>query len=252
MRQQQAFRVFVTVLLLAWMAGCTGQWGAQCTDAECIEGGLTEFDDSGGAFYPSLDVEGWPCTDTEGFCQGTLLGFDVYLTLTILSGEEGLAEAVISQLRADLTVVSYLLEPEVLQVLREVPFWIDAEENPESAGFYNSVGRWIGVPSAELYLQHVETSPAFVLHELAHAWHKLALGFDDEEVLAAYQNAMDLDLYAASSPGVPHYATTNALEYFAVLTEAWFWLDYDFPSNRAELLSHDPLGAEVVERAWRW
>jgi hypothetical protein len=252
MRHQQTLRVFGTVLVLVLMAGCTRQWSAQCTDAECIEGGLSEFDDSAGAFYPSLDVEGWPCTDTDGFCRGTLLGFEVYLSLTILPGEEDLAEAVISQLYDDLTVVTDLLEPEVLEVLREVPIWIDAEENPESAGFYNNVGRWIGVPSAELYLRHVETSPAFVLHELAHAWHDLALGFDDEDILAAYQNAMDLDLYAASPLGSPHYATTNELEYFAVLTEAWFWLDYDFPSNRAELLSHDPLGAEVVERAWRW
>jgi len=234
------------------MAGCTTQWSAQCTDDECVEGRLTEPDYFGGDFYPPLAVGGWSCTVTDGFCRGSLVGFDVHLSLSTALVEEDLPGEVIWQLHDDLTVVTYLLEPEVLEVLREVPIWIDAEENPESAGFYNSVGGWIGVPSAERYLQHVETSPAFVLHELAHAWHDLALGFDDEEILAAYQNAMDLDLYAASPLGVPHYATTNAVEYFAVLTEAWFWLDYDFPSNRAELLSHDPLGAEVVERAWRW
>ena len=251
MRQQQALRIFGTVLVLVLMAGCTTQWSAQCTDDECIEGSLTEFDDFGGVFYPSLDVEGWPCTLTEGFCRGTLVGFDVHLELLTPLDEEDLSEAVISQLRDDLMVVTYLLESEVLEVLREVPIWIWAEEEYESMGFYSLEG-WIGIPNAERYLQHIEAAPAFVLHELAHAWHDLGLGFDEEDVLAAYQNAMDLDLYAASPLGSPHYATTNELEYFAVLTEAWFWLNSDFPSNRAELLSHDPFGAEVVERAWRW
>ncbi len=251
MRRLQAVRAFGTFLVLVLMAGCTTQWSAQCTDDECIEVSLTELDDFGGDFYPSLDVEGWPCTVTEGFCRGTLVGFDVHLSLMTPFGEEDLSEAVISQLRDDLTVVTYLLESDVLEVLREVPIWIDPEEEHEYIAFYHPAG-WIGIPSAGRYLHHVEGAPAIVLHELAHAWHDLGLGFDDEDILAAYQNAMDLDLYAASPLGSPHYATTNEREYFAVLTEAWFWLDNDFPSNRVELLSHDPVGAEVVERAWRW
>ena len=250
MRRLQAVRAFGTFLVLVLMAGCTTQWSAHCTDDECSDESLAEPDYFGGDSNPSLDVEGWPCTVTDGFCRGSLVGFDVRLSLSTALVEEDLPGEVIWQLHDDLTVVTYLLEHEALEVLRGVPIWIDAEEDHEYIGFY--VAGRIEFPSAERYLRVVESAPAIVLHELAHAWHDLALGFDDEDVLAAYQNAMDLDLYAASPLGVPHYATTNELEYFAVLTESWFWLNHDFPSNRAELLSHDLFGAEVVERAWRW
>jgi len=248
--RQEVLRLVAASLVLLLSAGCTTHWSAQCADGECSEGTLSDFDQGGGDFYPSLDVEGWPCTVTDGFCWGSLVGFDVGLSLLTAFGDDDLPEEVISQLRADLTVVAYLLEPEVVEVLREVPIWIDAEEEHEYVGFYTASR--IEFPCGERYLQHVEGAPAIVLHELAHAWHDLQLGFDNEEILAAYQNAIDLNLYAGPSVEPPHYATTNEREYFAVLTEAWFWLDSDFPSNRVELLSHDPVGAEVVERAWRW
>ena len=46
------------------------------------------------------------------------------------------------------------------------------------------------------------------------------------------------------------YAATNKQEYFAELTEAWFWENDFYPYNREELLEHDPLGAAAVEAAW--
>ena len=46
------------------------------------------------------------------------------------------------------------------------------------------------------------------------------------------------------------YATTDHKEYFAELTEAWFWENDYYPFNRAELLEFDPAGAAVVESAW--
>ena len=100
----------------------------------------------------------------------------------------------------------------------------------------------------------VEQQPAIVLHELAHAWHHQALGYDNPEIEAAYAAAMESGIYdevAYVSGGTADaYAKTNKQEYFAELTEAWFWRNDFYPFERAELEAHDPAGAQVIERAW--
>ena len=54
------------------------------------------------------------------------------------------------------------------------------------------------------------------------------------------------------------YATTNAAEYYAELTEAYFatglppdgWFNDFYPFDGAQLLEHDPVGYAAVEAAW--
>ena len=46
------------------------------------------------------------------------------------------------------------------------------------------------------------------------------------------------------------YALYNHDEYFAVLTQAYFWTSFFYPFNREQLLEHDPVGAAAVEAAW--
>ena len=52
------------------------------------------------------------------------------------------------------------------------------------------------------------------------------------------------------SPFPTMYSTVNDHEYFADLTEAWFWENDFYPYNREQLLTHDPVGAAAVEAAW--
>ena len=93
-----------------------------------------------------------------------------------------------------------------------------------------------------------------VLHELSHAWHHQYLGFGHTGIRTAFEDAMAAGLYDsvpyATGGSYEAYATTDHKEYFAELTEAWFWENDYYPFNRAELLEFDPVGAAVVEAAW--
>jgi hypothetical protein len=100
----------------------------------------------------------------------------------------------------------------------------------------------------------VEQQPAMMLHELAHAWHHQRLGYDHQPIIDAYEAAMEAGLYDEveyiSGGIVEAYATGNHVEYFAELTEAWFWINDFYPFDRNQLSDHDPIGAAVLQGAW--
>ena len=81
------------------------------------------------------------------------------------------------------------------------------------------------------------------------------LGYGYQPIINAYQAAMNANIYDSVQyvygQFLAAYATTNSREYFAELTEAWFWSNDYFPFNRQELQAHDALGATVVEAAWQ-
>jgi hypothetical protein len=94
-----------------------------------------------------------------------------------------------------------------------------------------------------------------VLHELAHAYHFLVLGAKHRGIEAAYKNAVQEKRYEA----VTHvkggkkrkaYALTNAKEYFAELSEAYFGKNDFYPFTRADLQKHDPVGYKVLVEVW--
>ena len=92
------------------------------------------------------------------------------------------------------------------------------------------------------------------MHELTHAWHHQVLTYSYRPIIDAYQAAMNADLYQSVQyvygQYLTAYATNNIQEYFAELTEAWFWTNDYYPFNRQELLRYDPTGASMIEDAW--
>ena len=112
------------------------------------------------------------------------------------------------------------------------------------------VTRAAALISRDQLLKH----PAVILHELAHAYHDQVLGFDDKDVIAAYNEAMEkgilekVQLYTGKD--VRHYAATNHKEYFAEATEAYLYRSDFFPLVAAELRIHDPAAYAIVERIW--
>lgn len=119
-----------------------------------------------------------------------------------------------------------------------------------------------GVEFTNVRIFEAETRrmPVFVLHELAHAYHDLVLGFENPEVIAAYERAKKAGLYDAverkSVSGGPSrieraYAMTDAKEYFAETSEAFFGENDFFPFNRADLHRYDPGMEQVLEKLWK-
>jgi outer membrane protein assembly factor BamB len=115
-----------------------------------------------------------------------------------------------------------------------------------------------GVHDFEAEMQRM---PNFALHELAHAYHFRSLpeGFDNEEIKTAYRRAKESGKYnrvertfGNGKPGAFEraYAITNAMEYFAETTEAYFSRNDFFPFTREELLRHDPEMHTLLEKLW--
>jgi outer membrane protein assembly factor BamB len=103
--------------------------------------------------------------------------------------------------------------------------------------------------------------PNFALHELAHAYHFRTLpdGFGNEEIKAAFNRAKENGLYdrvertfGNGNPGTFEraYAMTNAMEYFAETSEAYFFRNDFFPFTREELRRHDPEMYALLEKLW--
>ena len=100
--------------------------------------------------------------------------------------------------------------------------------------------------------------PNFALHELAHAYHDRVLGFENTEIEAAFQKARASGKYdkvlRQDSEGRKRldkaYAMSNAKEYFAECTEAFFARNDFFPFTREELKQHDPEMFGLLEKLW--
>jgi hypothetical protein len=97
--------------------------------------------------------------------------------------------------------------------------------------------------------------PCMLLHELAHAYHDQVLGFGHPGILAAYERAKASGAYDAvlrSTGKVErHYAMTDAKEYFAEGTEAYFGVNDFYPFVRAELEQHDPGLLKLLGELWK-
>jgi dipeptidyl-peptidase-4 len=96
--------------------------------------------------------------------------------------------------------------------------------------------------------------PAVILHELAHAYHDQILGFDRPDIVEAYERAKASGTYDKvllyTGQRVRHYGMTDAKEYFAEGTEAFFYRNDFYPFVRAELKEHDPRLHEVLSEIW--
>jgi hypothetical protein len=99
--------------------------------------------------------------------------------------------------------------------------------------------------------------PYMMLHELAHAYHDQVLDFRNPEIRSAFENARDSGNYKKVKRFTGRkiiedkaYAMSNAKEYFAESTEAYFGKNDFFPFDRDELKSHDPKMLELLEELW--
>ena len=91
-------------------------------------------------------------------------------------------------------------------------------------------------------------NPNIILHELAHAWHDLMLenGFENSEIVSAYETAMD-NYETEDTDGESYYWTTNHKEYFAEFTVMYYRSTWDKPNSRYGMLAID---RDIIRRMW--
>ncbi len=211
------------------------------------------------AAYKTRDVSGW-----QVHIRTELLEKEPADTARALTGLKTMLDAIVRDVPAD-----------AVTELKKVPLYFSpaykpgrsgAEFHPD-AGWLRENGRdpamargveFSGVADFEAEMRRM---PNFALHELAHAYHHRVLkdGFDNAEIKAAYARAKASGSYDRverwHGNGKPNtferaYAMTDAMEYFAETTEAFFSRNDFFPFTRAELEKHDPQIVAVLQRVW--
>lgn len=209
----------------------------------------------------------YDCGDEELYILQPIGYWRVCLSKELQGAPDDLADQVLTHLTGDLGMIESLLEASVVQKLQEVRIWLELDKALAPGGVYHPSAGWLannGYPeywakglqlgNAQNYLDWTSIQPAMVLHELSHAWHHQVLGYGQAEIKAAFEAAMASGIYenvAYAGGGTQEaYATYDHKEYFAELTEAYFWVNDFYPFNQEELEVHDPQGFEAVENAW--
>ena len=205
-------------------------------------------------------------TPTSSYETRKIQGFTVLFAPEVMSRPER-AQAMAVFLDEKLGEAARLLPSKAWTALQKIRFWVEWEQTTAGSTYHPS-RRWLTEhgynPDKEKNIElsnlaHVlawgrSDQPMLVVHELAHAYHDTVLGFDEKKIIAAYQHALRVGLYAR----VPYvhggkkraYALNNEHEFFAELTEAYFGLNDYFPYTRTDLRSYDPAGYALMESVW--
>ena len=167
--------------------------------------------------------------------------------------------------------VKYILPEAKVKALQKLPIWLDYHYEPLGAMQYHPGATWlranrhdprlvkhVHIPRAKALLSRGQWAkhPYVILHELAHAYHDQVLsnGFDNEEVLGAYNEAKEKGIYEKvllyTGRTVKHYGLTNQMEYFAECTEAYLGMNDFYPFVRAELNEYDPRMYQLLKKIW--
>ena len=185
-----------------------------------------------------------------------------------ISENQKLFQAVKKVLGNHLQRITYILSLEKAAQLQKLFIRVDLNYRLNNMQYHPSK-RWlinnrhdptlekrVHIPRARQLLskQQWARHPYVILHELAHSFHDQVLGFDDKEILQAYQKSEDEGLYQKvllfNGRKSAHYARTNHKEFFAEMTEAYLGVNDFFPFVRAELLQHDPHTFALMEKIW--
>ena len=139
--------------------------------------------------------------------QKNIEGWTVHVDPALLKGgkheEEG--KQALKMLANHLQRIAILLPEEPLKKMKRMEIWLERKHPELSAMQYHPGAKWLidhgydprlnkkvhvtraaALFSRDQLLKH----PAVILHELAHAYHDQVLGFNDPDILAAYNGAM--------------------------------------------------------------
>jgi hypothetical protein len=237
-------RAFRLMLLLACTGCASMHQDASTRQRQSAETPLDR------AAYDNVELRGWTVLVAPGYRD-----------------EPALRDEVLALLDDHLYRINRAVPSPALDRLHDVEIWAELDMHKTRCMCYHVSPDWllangynpdkagtVEIGNARAFLDWTHAQPWMVLHELAHAYHDQVLGFDNEDVHAAFQAKVDSGDYeeVLHISGAPrrHYALTNDHEYFAEATEAWFGTNDFHPFVRAELIQVDPVGADLMERIW--
>lgn len=205
-----------------------------------------------------------------------LRGWQLHVNRVLFSVEPQLTAKAIALLDKQLHEVVQVVPQQAVFELQKVPLYFNPEYQGirPSAEYHPGVG-WLrehgrdpamarGVEFTNIRTFEAETNRMqnFALHELAHAYHHRVLpqSYGNTEIQAAFVRAQESGRYAKVERHYGNgrqntfekaYALTNAMEYFAETTEAYFSRNDFFPFTRDQLKQHDPDMLKLLQKLWK-
>jgi hypothetical protein len=215
----------------------------------------------------------------EGYERRELEGFSVYVNKEVSRhAVDRWGRQPLTVLEKELNDLKRLLVPKIVHVLQEVPVWVEWDtvsrfdaralalyyhrgsgDQLKAKGVNPRLEGCIQILSLRILGEQRQPGTPYqqvvTLHEMAHAVQDRLIGWDNPELLATFQQAVDRKLYEQVNDRhgrkVRAYARTNAAEYFAEISCAFLDSCNYFPFNYMQLQSYDQAGFAFVERVWK-
>lgn len=212
------------------------------------------------------------CCPLGGHEIRSVAGWQMHVSKRLLQQEGPATTRALELLKVQLDEVIRVVPKPVVARLQQVPLWFSpeypgvrptAEYHPNRQwlcdhGRDPALAKAVEFTNIRLFEKETHRMPSFVFHELAHAYHDQVLGFDNAEIRAAYEAAKKSGRYDKVKRWTGEkiteeraYAMTNAKEYFAESSEAYFGRNDFYPFTRTELKEHDPQMYDLLERLWQ-
>jgi hypothetical protein len=209
-----------------------------------------------------------PYEATASYEAHTLHGFKVLVSARVREHPGPAADA-LKLLDEKLGEVESIVPAEPLAALRKTTVWVEWELVKNSAACAHHSPEWlknngrnpekvggVEISNVRLFLAWTpKTQPMMVLHELAHYYHRHQLPTEtrraiDDAYAAAKASGTYAEVEYVQGGKKPAYAMSNADEYFAELSEAYFGKNDFYPFVHDAVKQHDPKGFDVLQKAW--
>ncbi|MEM7145218.1 MAG: sulfatase-like hydrolase/transferase [Verrucomicrobiota bacterium] len=209
--------------------------------------------------------------DPPTYHRQNLKGWTIHINESLRNEDPEIVDRALDILGTQLGRVAKVVPPETLAVLRTVPLWLNppplnqrpsAEYHPEKNWLIRhhrnpDMAKAIEFTNASILPFENQRMPFLVLHELAHAYHDQVLGFNQPDIVRAFNQAKLEGNYDKVQRRTGQeetiekaYAISNHKEYFAEASEAYFGENDFFPFNREELKQHDRTIHDLLETLW--
>lgn len=204
---------------------------------------------------------------TKSYTTKAMHGFTVRVSAAAMAHPDTTGPA-LDLLENELAEALAVTPEHTHDTLRAVTIWVEhnAPEHPCACyhpgkqwlidnGFNPDKEKGIEIANPKNFVEWTNSAqPLMVLHELAHAYHDLVLGYDNGVIASCFEKAQASGKYdeVMHVSGKPrrHYALSNDREYFAELTESYFGKNDFEPFTRKELRMFDPAGFAMIEALW--
>jgi hypothetical protein len=210
---------------------------------------------------------GWALMPISTYKNYSIQGFTVLVNQELLQHQHQANQAR-EELNSQLQKIRVVMPAKPWQALQGVKIWMEWKRKSDGAAEFHVSAKWlqlngyqpekaggIEISNANNFVQWSRTQqPWMILHELSHAYHFLVLGESDYGIIDAYQQAVNNHLYESvdyiNGEKIKAYALTNANEYFAELSEAYFGNNDFYPFTRQQLAEYDPVGFKLMQEVW--